>query len=46
MSEPRLDGFAYAEENISILEAAFTLALQAALTEQPRDPVAWAAGFL
>lgn len=40
------EGYAYAAENIPILEAAFTLTLQAVLTEQPTDPVAWAAGFL
>ena len=46
ISEPQPDGFAYAEEAVPVLEAAFTLALQAVLTEQPSDPVAWAAGFL
>ena len=39
-------GFAYAAEHLPSIEAAFTMALQAVLAEQPRDPVAWVAGFL
>ena len=45
-AHPESSGFAYASEHIPTLEAAFTLALQAVLMEQPADPVAWVAGFL
>ena len=39
-------GHAYAAKHLSLLENAFTQALQAVLTEQPSDPLAWVAGFL